>query len=122
MPFGPRPACALSPAHLTVPHTLEGHGRNNVVNNVPRKHDAIARFFDEIADDEIVGEIFSGGAVTTDFRHGVLARDDCWSKPELHSFEQIRGDDAGRHFNGHADGIHGGPETTSVFATVDAGE
>src|SRR5215468_4058014 len=122
MPFGPRPACAFGPADLAVPHSLKCHGWHDVVDDVPRKDDAIAGLLNKIANDEVIRKIVRCYAVVADFRNGILAGDDRRPKAEFHAFQKICRDYARSHLNGHSDRVHRRPEAACILTAVNAGE
>src|SRR5882724_6993812 len=97
MTLWPGPARTLGPTHLPFPHAPEGHWWNNMIDDMPREQNSISRLLNKIAGNEIVGKIFAGYPVPSNFCNGVFPRHNRWPQSKFYSFQQIGSQDSRCH-------------------------
>ena len=81
-----------------------------MVNGVVAEDNGLAELVGFIAEDEVVGAVVCGDAEAAHAADGFAAKGHGGAEGELHAFKTARDEDAGGHFNGHADGFKARPE------------
>ena len=115
-------AGGLHPSGLVAEGIEEADVEDDVIDDVMGEYDCFTLGGDVGAQEEVVRAIGTENTESAHGADGTAADGHGGAEGELHSFEEIGGEDAGGHFDGHAGGFELRPQTARGYAAVEAGD